>query len=506
MTDGTHCSVCGAIITAREIIPAVGHNYESGICSVCEDVELTDNKYFTFTLLNDGGYSIGANSELKNSSLNGVKLPAAYNEQPVVSVAMDGFDGCQFTKLIVPEGIISLCEASFGNCDKLESVSLPDSLTEVSAGAFKNCSSLKNVVIPDNVERVGIETFIGCSVLESLTIPFVGDRKNAIATDSDIYSFGYIFGTVGYEKSYYVSQHYKYNKSYRDNVFYLPLSLKYVTVTGGEIFSYAFEGCVSLKKIDIPQNITQIGEYAFCACGIESFEVPSGVTRIENNTFSSCDRLKEIKLPSGLKEIGYGAFLGCDSFVDIELPSAVEKIDMCAFQMCDRLKSVVIPNSVTEILYGVFADCESMESITVPCIGYTSGKDIYPISDWFGVIYDDKYDSTKYYRIPRRYYDDVYGWGIHTSGEYVKIPLSFKSVTITSGESVYGFEDLSSLVSVALPETVKRIESYAFLECANLEKINFPEGLEYIGEGAFAGCEKLENVEFPDFLIEIGEF
>ncbi len=506
LTDGTHCSVCGAIITAREIIPAVGHNYESGICSVCEDVELTDNKYFTFTLLSGGGYSIGASSELKSSSLNGVKLPAAYNEQPVVSVAVNGFDGCQFTKLIVPEGIISLCVASFGNCDKLESVSLPDSLTEVSAGAFKYCSSLKDIVIPDSVENIGIETFIGCSALENLTIPFVGDRKNAIATDSDIYSFGYIFGTTGFENSYYVSQHYKYNKSYRDSVFYFPLSLKYVTVTCGEIFSYAFEGCVSLKKIDIPQNITQIGEYAFCACGIGPFDVPSGVTRIENNTFSSCDRLKEIKLPSGLKEIGYGAFLGCDSFVDIELPSAVEKIDMCAFQMCDRLKSVVIPNSVTEILYGVFADCESLESITVPCIGYTSGKDIYPISDWFGFIYDDKYDSTKYYRIPRRYYDDVYGWGIHTSGEYVKIPLSFKSVTITSGESVYGFEDLSSLVSVALPETVKRIESYAFLECANLEKINFPEGLEYIGEGAFAGCEKLENVEFPDFLIEIGEF
>lgn len=504
LTDGAHCSVCGAVITARKIIPAVGHNYESGICSVCEAVELTDNKYFTFTLLNDGEYSIGANSELKSSSLNGVKLPAAYNEQPVVSVAVDGFDGCQFTKLIVPEGIKFLGESCFGNCDKLTSVSLPDSLTEVSALVFKNCTSLKCVIIPDGVEKIGTATFNGCSSLESLIIPFVGDRKNAIATDSDIYSFGFIFGATGYEKdSYYVSQHCKTYGSYSRWSFYLPLSLKYVTVTGGEIFSYAFEGCASLKKIDIPQNITQIGEYAFCACGIESFDVPSGVTRIENNTFSSCDRLKEIQLPAGLKEIGYGAFLGCDSFVDIELPSAVEKIDMCAFRMCDRLRSVVIPNNVTEILYGVFADCESLESITVPCIGYTSGKDVYLISDWFGVIYDDKYDSTKYYRIPRRYYDDVYGWGIHTSGEYVKIPLSFKSVTITSGESVYGFEELSSLVSVTLPETVKRIEPRAFLECANLEKINFPEGLEYIGEGAFADCKKLKTVELSDHLTKV---
>lgn len=502
LTDGTHCSVCGAVITAQEIIPAVGHNYESGICSACDDVELTDNKYFTFTLLSDGGYSIGASAELKNSTLKGVKFPAVYNEQPVVSVAVDGFDGCQFTKLVVPEGIISLGESCFGNCDKLTSVFLPTTLTEVSALVFKNCTSLECVVIPDSVEKIGTSIFKGCSSLESLAIPFVGDRKNAIVTDSDIYSFGYIFGTAEYENSYYMTQHCKTYGSYSRRSFYLPLSLKYVTVTGGEILDYAFEGCTGLKKVDIPQNITRIGAYALCACGIESFEVPSGVTRIEEYTFSACDLLKEIKLPSGLKEIGFGAFSGCDSFVDIELPGSVEKIDMCAFKMCDRLRSVVIPNSATEILYGVFDGCESLESITTPCIGYNWGDDVFPVSAWFGVIYDDKYDSTKYYRIPRRYYDNVYGWE-SMGGEYIIIPLSFKSITITNGESVYGFEELSSLVNVTLPETVKRIESRAFLGCTNLKNINLPEGLEFIGEAAFADCKKLKTVELSDHLTKV---
>lgn len=487
LTDGAHCSVCGAVITARKIIPAVGHNYESGICSVCEDVELTDNKYFTFTLLNDGGYSIGANLELKSSSLNGVKLPAAYNEQPVVSVAVDGFDGCQFTKLIVPEGIKILGESCFGNCDKLTSVSLPDSLTEVSALVFKNCTSLKCVIIPDGVEKIGTATFNGCSSLESLIIPFVGDRKNAIATDSDIYSFGFIFGATGYEKdSYYVSQHCKTYGSYSRWSFYLPLSLKYVMVTGGEIFSYAFEGCASLKKIDIPQNTTQIGEYAFCACGIESFDVPLGVTRIENNTFSSCDRLKEIQLPAGLKEIEDEAFSGCDNLTSLMIPDSVMNIGERVFLNCNdglftridgllyvdnwvvgvedkEITSANIINDAVGIAGGSFALCRNLTDITIP----EGVKDI-------------------------------------GSGAFVECNLV--SVKIPNGLTIIKksvFANCSNLVSVNIPESVTRIEDYAFVGC-KFTNIIIPDGVTYIGYNAFGYCQELQEITIPQNVIFVG--
>lgn len=136
LTDGAHCSVCGAVITARKIIPAVGHNYESGICSVCEDVELTDNKYFTFTLLNDGGYSIGANLELKSSSLNGVKLPAAYNEQPVVSVAVDGFAGLSSLNIVLPETVKRIEPRAFLECANLEKINFPEGLEFIGEYSF----------------------------------------------------------------------------------------------------------------------------------------------------------------------------------------------------------------------------------------------------------------------------------------------------------------------------------------------------------------------------------
>ena len=156
LTDGTHCSVCGAVITAQEIIPAVGHNYESGICSVCDDVELTDNKYFTFTLLSDGGYSIGASSELKNSILKGVRFPAVYNEQPVVSVAADGFEGLSsLVNVTLPETIKRIESRAFIECTNLKNINLPKVLEFIGEYAFLSCKRLNNIELPNSLIEIG---------------------------------------------------------------------------------------------------------------------------------------------------------------------------------------------------------------------------------------------------------------------------------------------------------------------------------------------------------------
>lgn len=35
LTQGSRCSVCGQIIEAQEVVPATGHKYENGVCTVC---------------------------------------------------------------------------------------------------------------------------------------------------------------------------------------------------------------------------------------------------------------------------------------------------------------------------------------------------------------------------------------------------------------------------------------------------------------------------------------
>ena len=56
------------------------------------------------------------------------------------------------------------------------------------------------------------------------------------------------------------------------------------------------------------------------------------------------------------------------------------------------------------------------------------------------------------------------------------------------------FEGCSSVKSLVIPPTVKRIESKACANCTSLESVVFPAGLEFIADDAFEGCTSLHNI------------
>ena len=73
----------------------------------------------------------------------------------------------------------------------------------------------------------------------------------------------------------------------------------------------AFWGCLALKEIDIPEGVTYIGQRAFCGSGLTSIKLPSSLTEISSNSFSSCDNLTSVTLPASLKSIADDAFDYC---------------------------------------------------------------------------------------------------------------------------------------------------------------------------------------------------
>lgn len=71
------------------------------------------------------------------------------------------------------------------------------------------------------------------------------------------------------------------------------------------------------------------------------------------------------------------------------------------------------------------------------------------------------------------------------------------------GRRLYGVFEKSSLVSVKLPSTLKKIESWAFGRCENLESIQLPDGLETIRVGCFFETS-LKEITLPLSAKEIG--
>lgn len=67
------------------------------------------------------------------------------------------------------------------------------------------------------------------------------------------------------------------------------------------------------------------------------------------------------------------------------------------------------------------------------------------------------------------------------------------------------FKELPQLISITLPNTITRIETYAFYGCSSLKMITLPNNLEIIDSGAFYDCSALKTIELPDSVITLDE-
>ena len=108
-----------------------------------------------------------------------------------------------------------------------------------------------------------------------------------------------------------------------------------------KIASGAFNNCVLLTQLIIPDSVEEIG----------------------NNAFYGCSSLKEIKLPAKIKTIDISMFTQCINILEVFIPDEVETIKSGAFNLCKSLKTVYISKSVVEIEKDVFDGCDSLATI-----------------------------------------------------------------------------------------------------------------------------------------------
>ena len=218
-----------------------------------------------------------------------------------VSCTVTGMGTCTDTALVIPEqmdgyAVTGIGSEAFLNCTELVSVTILNGATKISNRAFSGCTGLTTVTIPDSVTSIGNSVFSGCSSLVSMTIPFVGDRSGVTIFDRYQYPFGYFFGTRRYEGGTETTQYYYGGtSSTAPTTYFVPATLRSVTVTGGNILFGAFSACVDLTNITICGDLTNIGGTAFYQCtGLTSVTLPGSVTSIDHNAFDGCTNLASI--------------------------------------------------------------------------------------------------------------------------------------------------------------------------------------------------------------------
>ena len=205
---------------------------------------------------------------------------------------------------------------AFYNCESLISISIGNGVTSIGNFAFTDCSSLISITIPDSVMIIGKSAFSGCSSLESITTP--------LATGE--YPFGYIFGTGSYKGGTATYQIYHSKISNETITYYIPLSLKSVTVTNGNILRGAFYNCSYLTSIIIGNNVASIGDWAFYNCSsLTNVTIGNSITNIGEDAFYGCSSLTSITIPDSITSIGNYAFVNCTALTSINYTSTIDE-------------------------------------------------------------------------------------------------------------------------------------------------------------------------------------
>jgi plastocyanin len=341
----------------------------SGVANSPSDVAIPPTVQYngeTYTVV-----GIGSRAFINNSVLTSVTMPQ--DSSSFTYIEIGAFKCCtKITALEIPASVsriglstnLSANDGAFEGMSSLESVTFATnsdgkaSLRIVYQYTFGKCTKLKTLTLPEGVEAVATCIVTGCTSLSSLTIP---------STVTEL-SSGFLIKTLGDNSNpdtYYGSSivHIADGCTYKlqEGVLstekeiikaYDTISGKYEVPDGvTTIEEGAFENQTELTSVTIPASVTSVGKSAFSGCTAlktVTFAETSNLEAIADSTFSGCTALRTITIPSSVTSIGDSAFYK-SGLTGITIPSSVTSIGEKAFLACEKLTYINLPEGLTEI-------------------------------------------------------------------------------------------------------------------------------------------------------------
>lgn len=564
----------------------------------------------------EGVAHIGAKAFWKCTQLKRVTLPST-----LVSIGEGAFAGCTSLKRIrIPDNVLVIGKHAFHGCTALSDVRMPANLAGLGYHAFQDCTSLKEIALPHTLRRCDGSAFAGCSALRSIdtfgpipeSVPAVDETLRKLLLEHDLNPYAAKFEFPGSSTLKYASipvgiQSVSFKNCIRLEEVVVArdaslegfdgcLSLLRVrthkqgrsgnpspSVWGFGRCSFlrdvelpdvvrigagAFERCVSLSRITLPESLESIGDGAFRHCrSLEKIRIPAGVKNIGAGAFEQDIHLTEAKI-DGSPRLGVGVFKDCVSLAKCEFEGEPESIPDSMFFHCGLLKEIRIPAGVKEIGNRAFEECRSLRSVEISdgvesigeqaffytnlrtrvelpasvkhigkkCFGrfYTDNNqkgfklvfhgDIENI-DGLGVAWEDMIfpPDSRFGRLDDgTLINSVEGRlicapketaGVYTVPENIRTiaSMAFSGCTydrIVVPATVTRFEDgafsACHAKDIVLPDNMERVVDRMFERCST-PVITIPPGVKEIGERAFSACFNVKKVVLPDGLERIGK-
>ncbi len=273
----------------------------------------------------------------------------------------------QVNSVVIGEGITSVGENAFADCEKIEKVNIASGVTDILSGAFAGCRSLKNINIPETVTVLEGGVFEDCVMLnytEYGNCCYLGNTSNKYrvlvsATSDTVPSVTIHPSTV----------------IIGDGAFADCEKLTSVTIPDSviRINDSAFNRCLKLTSVVMSSNLQYLGSYVFEDCKVlQGTSYMKGISYLRNKSgdwvvaYKADSNVSEVKIINTVKFIYDRLLYNRYDVTKLECtPETWISIGRQAFEGCGAISNLTISKDCTRIGYRAFANCENLENLTV---------------------------------------------------------------------------------------------------------------------------------------------
>ena len=237
---------------------------------------------------------IPASVKHMNSAFNGSNIEKVNLDKNISAIPDGAFRGAsRLTDIVLPKGLKTIGEHAFDGTASLTSVELPDTLTTIGSDAFRN-SGVEELYIPASVSSM-----FG-AFYESNITSLELDEDICVIPDGMFYGAGKLISIHLPEKLRQIGEHAFVHSGITSVTIPKTVTSMRNAFADSNVESVVFED----GRVSIPA-------YALAdAKKLTAVTVPETLTTIETRGFYSCSSLKTINWPDQLVNIGKDAFFG----------------------------------------------------------------------------------------------------------------------------------------------------------------------------------------------------
>ena len=285
----------------------------------------------------------------------------------------------------------------------------------------------------------------------------------------------------------------------------------------------AFENYSNLQEIVMRPTITSIGSFAFKNSGLVTLNISQHIQNIGTGISYGCNSLTSInvdddnttysdkngniivnnnsEIVAGCKNsaltdetiIGSYAFAGISSIDNFTIPSSITTIKNNAFEGLSSLHNILIPITVNFMGDNVFKGC-SILNIYCEAISKPNGWSKIWNPDPCPEIWNyNNLEENLNFQLNASETGYIVSKNEGLSSPGIIIPYEHKGLPVLAIAD-NGFEGLTNLQSIIIPNSITSIGDYAFKN-TQLTSLVIPQSVTSIGVGITDGCNSLSLIE-----------